>query len=363
MDHKNLSLIGFGTGGIHARIENRDLLGQAVETALKCGYNFIDTAEVYGDGSSELAVGAAVKGMDRESVFIATKFSPEHNAPEKMRTALKQSLARLRTDYVDLYQMHWPNPEVPFEETLAALRQFKREGTIKNIGLCNLSYSELKKAIDFLGDDLFSLQMEYNLADRYVERDILPLCRANNVRFIAYYPLNRGKKLSKAGDARLSEITARSGISLPQLMLSWLIAKGVMPIPGSMNQAHIQDNIKAERIRLTDCDIEVLESIYPYDIKMIKPGDIRPIGSNSRQHNTYMNLSEAMDNIYNNAPSPKELSKVVEIEADKINPIRVVKDNEGYYLAEGKIRYWAWVIAFGWERPLPCIIRQNEEDM
>lgn len=353
MDHKELPLIGFGTGGVHGHIENLDSLRKAVESALKCGYNFIDTAEVYGDGASEIAIGAAMKETDRESVFIATKFSPEHNAPEKMRIALEQSLVRLRTDYVDLYQMHWPNPEIPLEKTLAALRQLKYEGVINNIGLCNLSYSELKKAIDFLGNDLFSLQMEYSLADRYVERDILPLCRTNNVRFIAYYPLNRGGVLK----------TGVVGDWTPQqLMLSWLISKGATPIPGSTNQMHIRENIKAEKIRLTDHEIEMLESICPYDIKMIRPSDIRPTGGNSRQDSTYMNLSEAVDNIYNNTPSPRELSKVVETEAEKINPVRVVKDNEGYYLAEGKIRYWAWVIAFGWDRPLPCIIRQNEED-
>jgi len=161
----------------------------AVHGALDAGINFFDTAEMYGDGLSEERLGKALKGQRHQAV-IASKFSPEHNAPDQLRAACHRSLRLLRTDYLDLYQVHWANPEVPLADTWGELEQLREEGKVRAIGVCNLGPRDFSEVL-CLGRPTTS-QLPYNLLMRAIEFEILPRCREAGVGVLCYSPLLLG---------------------------------------------------------------------------------------------------------------------------------------------------------------------------
>jgi len=182
----------------------------AIETvfaALKRGVNFIDTAPVYGLGMVEEVVGKALAMWGtRDDVYVATKCGLEWNSrglvqrncsKDKIQKEVDESLRRLRTDYIDLYQVHWPDPKVPFEETAQVLLDILQSGKIRAIGVCNFTVEQLERANLLV--PLSSVQSPYNLFERHLEQDVLPFCRRNDVSFIAYGALCRGLLAGRIG--------------------------------------------------------------------------------------------------------------------------------------------------------------------
>jgi len=162
---------------------------RTVRHALDMGLNFLDTAAAYGDGYSEELVSKAIAGR-RDQVVIASKFNFNQSHPNGVRLSLEQSLRRLRTDYIDLFQQHWPSPHVPLADTIGELERLKKEGKIRAIGVANWMEPEW----DELGDPyrVDSLQPAYNLLWRSIETNVLPLCRRYNIAVIPYSPLCQG---------------------------------------------------------------------------------------------------------------------------------------------------------------------------
>jgi aryl-alcohol dehydrogenase-like predicted oxidoreductase len=168
-----------------------------IRAALDQGINLIDTAPVYGFGVSEEIVGRALVGL-RARTIIATKVGLEwrdgkvyrNAARDRIKAEIDQSLRRLRTDYIDLYQVHWPDPLVPIEETAAAMRELFDQGKIRAIGVCNFSVEQMQRFRQVA--PLHVLQAPYNLFERGIEADILPYCRANNIATLGYGALCRG---------------------------------------------------------------------------------------------------------------------------------------------------------------------------
>lgn len=200
-----VSVLGFGAwqiGDPQYWGEDAETNAQgAVDAALEAGINFFDTAEMYGDGGSEEALGKAL-GARRDEVVIASKVSPQHCAPEQLRTACEASLKRLGTDYIDLYQVHWPFREPSFEAAYDTLDRLRREGKIRAIGVSNFGACDLT---DWLAaGEAASNQLGYNLIFRAVEYNIAPLCRRSHVGIIAYMPLMQG--LLSGRWARLDDI-------------------------------------------------------------------------------------------------------------------------------------------------------------
>lgn len=160
-----------------------------VRAALDCGVNFFDTAEAYGHGTSETVLGKALVGR-REEAIIATKVSPRNLASEDLQAACENSLRRLGTDYVDLYQIHWPNHDVPVEETMAALEKLHAQGKVRAIGVCNFGVRDL---FDLLAVGRCETnQIPYSLLWRAVEDEIIPKCRENDLDILPYSPLAQG---------------------------------------------------------------------------------------------------------------------------------------------------------------------------
>ncbi len=359
--------IGQGCGRIGLS-ENRSYISEAEEIyalqyGIDIGMTFIDTAEVYGEGNSELLVGKALSRR-REKVFLATKFSPENSSHENVTTSLENSLRRLQTDYVDLYQAHWPNPSIPIEETMSALAKLKTDGKIKNIGLSNFSKREFMQAqANLTSFAIVSNQVELNLVDRFAEQELLPFLQSNGGTLIAYSPLDKGRNAS--GDPRevvLSRLSKKYEKTTSQIALGWLISKGnVMAIPSSSNLKHLEENAIAMGIELEKSELDEIDEIFRPRPVHIPCEAIRVSLSGEGGKMVYQTRAEAMGNHLNLAPSPLELAAYIKA-GDSVKPVRLIPSTEQdsefrYDLVEGRLRYWAWVLAFNGEKPVPAYVR------
>ncbi|RMF95875.1 MAG: aldo/keto reductase [Candidatus Schekmanbacteria bacterium] len=194
-----VSTIGLGTwaiGGMFwGKTDDAEAI-KAIEASIDYGINLIDTAPAYGTGHSEKLVGKAIKGK-REKVVVATKCGLDRKKgfiidlkPKKIRQDLEESLMFLNTDYIDLYQCHWPDPKTPIEDTMEELLKMQSEGKIRAIGVSNFDLELLKKTVSIA--PIASLQPHYSLLKRDIEKDILPFCRQNNIGILAYGSLGSG---------------------------------------------------------------------------------------------------------------------------------------------------------------------------
>lgn len=256
---RKVSVIGVGTWSLEgSRSENV----RSIRYALDHGVNFIDTAEMYG---TEDIVGEAIKGYRREDLFIATKVWPTHFAYHDVLKSCEESLKKLGTDYVDLYQLHWPNPSVSIKETMSAMEKLVDEGRIRYIGISNFSVKEMKEAMSALAKyRIVSNQLEYNVATREIEDEgIYDFCRKNGMAIIAYSPLSHGKIFGNEMILEtLTDIGKKYGKRPAQVALNWIIRKGAFPIPKASKPIHMAENIESTDFTLSDEDMKTLDSLY-----------------------------------------------------------------------------------------------------
>lgn len=209
----DVSVLSFGcwaiVGGFNWGPQDENDSIAALQAAYEAGVNFYDTAEGYGSGASEQLIAKAL-GEVRDQIYIATKVSPEHFAPDDLRAACERSLQNLQTDRIDLYQLHWPNREIPIAETLGVLDELKNEGKIRAYGVSNFGPHDLSEAL-LCEKTISSNQMAYNLLFRAVEHVVQPLCEANEVSILCYSPLMQGLLTGKfAGPDDVPDDRART---------------------------------------------------------------------------------------------------------------------------------------------------------
>ncbi len=265
---------------------------KALRAAFEAGITTIDTAEYYGNGHSERVIGEALADV-RDQVVYATKVFSNHLKHDQVMEACRRSLKNLKTDYIDLYQIHWPagswgTEHVPIEETMGALNDLKAQGKIRAIGVSNFSKAQLEEATGYGRID--SLQPPYSLFWRQVEKDARPYCVQNNITILAYSPMAQGLLTGKFGPnhkfdrgdhrsknklfkpenyqrvqqalGRLRPIAERNGISLGQLALAWIIAQpGNCAIAGARNAEQVRQNAKAGEILLSPADLDEIDHI------------------------------------------------------------------------------------------------------
>jgi aryl-alcohol dehydrogenase-like predicted oxidoreductase len=265
---------------------------KALRAAFEEGITTIDTAEYYGHGHSERIIGKALAEV-RDQVVYATKVFSNHLKYDQVMEACNRSLKNLKTDYLDLYQIHWPagswgTEPVPIEETMRALNDLKQQGKIRAIGVSNFSRAQLEEAARYGRID--SLQPPYSLFWRQVEKDTQPYCVENKITILAYSPMAQGLLTGKfgpkhefaEGDHRsknrlfkpenyervqqaldeLRPIAENKGVSLGQLALAWLIAQPrTCAIAGARNTEQVVQNAKAEDIRLSAAELEEIDRI------------------------------------------------------------------------------------------------------
>ncbi len=264
----------------------------AMRAAFEAGITAFDTAEFYGNGYSERILGEALAPV-RHQVLYATKVYLNHLKYDAVLKACEASLKNLATDYIDLYQIHWPSgsfgtPPVPIEETMRALNQLKKQGKIRAIGVSNFSRKELEEAANYGRID--SLQPPYSLFWRQTEKELIPYCQEHQISLLAYSPLAQGLLTGKFGPnhqfdpgdhrsknklfqpepykrvqkalALLRPIAAEKGVSLAQLALAWVIAQPqTSAIVGARNAQQIKDSAKAANLNLSQEDLAKLGDI------------------------------------------------------------------------------------------------------
>jgi len=231
---------------------------EAIKAGLESGITLVDTAEIY---RSEPLVAKTIEDRRRDEIFLATKVWPNHLHRDAMTKAFNGSLRRLGTSYIDLYQVHWPNPKVPIEETMAAMEQLVGEGKLTHVGVSNFNLEQIKETQSALPrSELASVQLDYSLVQRGIEREILPYCDAEGIALLAYYPLGHGKL---PNDARLDRVGSNNGRTRAQIALRWLAGKpDVFPIPRASNPEHVRDNAEAGGWELSESDRQELDSQF-----------------------------------------------------------------------------------------------------
>lgn len=354
---QQVSAIGQGTG-VHHFDEKR--LIRALQVGLEKGMTLIDTAEVYGNGLAEEIVGKAVKGR-RDKAVIATKVSPENLGYKSVLKACDGSLRRLGTSYIDLYQIHWPNPRIPLSETLEAMARLVNDGKIHSFGVSNFSKKELQDVQSISGIKAVSLQIEYNLFDRSAEKETLSYCEENKIAVLAYSPLNHAREFSESSKLNcLANLAKKYSKTASQVILNWLTSKSmVIPIPTATNPDHVKENASATDFSLSNADKAEINRVFKMEVIEIPIDQIRVLAEAQAEGKVYQSIEEAKRNKFGFTPSPLELA--VEIRKGVfLKPVSVVKSKSGnqrqrYDLTEGRVRYWAWVIAFEGNKLIPAI--------
>lgn len=364
-----LSSLGMGTGDFFWNSSlSEEKKVEIIQTGIEHGITFIDTAEGYGNGSAEITVGHAIEGL-REKVVIASKFSPEHHAYDDVLRAAEGSLKRLKTDYIDLYQIHWPNPSVPLKTTMRALKKLFRDGVMKAVGMSNFSLREIKEAQDYLEEvPLSAVQMEYNLFERTIEENhILDHCNENKISLLAYSPLDQGQ-LSAIHPNRyqvLKDLAEKYDKTVPQIILRWLMSRQqVVPITRTTTITHLLQNAEAMTFDLSEDEIKKIDVTFPIEYAQVPTGKIQVALKGEWDHPVYQTLEQALENKLNFVPSPQDLAVSIQ-KGDCLKPVRLKRrrdtsDGYEYDLVAGRIRYWAWVIAHRQDmKPIPAYIREE----
>jgi len=241
-------------------LRSRRLKVQALRLGLENGINLIDTAEIYG---SEPIVAEAIRGFNRDELFIATKVWPTHLKYNSVIKAARNSARRLGVKYIDLYQIHFPNRRVPIAETMRAMEHLVDEGLIRFIGLSNFNLNQVIEAQGALKKyEVVSLQMPYSLIDRRIEADIIPYAKRENLAILCYYPLGHGRLIREFPRDLVEMVSRNHGPRTPaQIALNWIITKhkNTFPIPRASNPMHVKENLGAVGWRLSDEEVKAIE--------------------------------------------------------------------------------------------------------
>jgi aryl-alcohol dehydrogenase-like predicted oxidoreductase len=292
-----VSVAGLGCNNFGWRIDAQSS-ATAVNAALDAGINFFDTADIYGGGQSEEFLGRALKER-RNNVLIATKFGMKmdeqrHGArPEYLRQAVEDSLRRLGTDRIDLYQQHQPDSDVPIADTLGALNELVRAGKVREIGCSNFTGDQLREAESAVpkgGARFVSVQNQYSLVHREPEQDVLPECVRAGIAFIPFFPLasglltgkyRRGQPLPEGSRAHdgfgpkvftdenlalvesLAEFAKGHGHTMLELAVSWLAAQPAVAsiIAGAKTPEQVESNASAANWKMTPDDLAAIDAI------------------------------------------------------------------------------------------------------
>ncbi|HEY6777988.1 MAG TPA: aldo/keto reductase [Thermoleophilaceae bacterium] len=260
--------LGFGamrlTGpGIWGPPDDPDEARAVLRRAVELGVNLIDTADSYGPDVSENLIAEALHPYP-DGLVIATKGGlrrtgpgqwPRDARPERLKECCEGSLRRLRLERIDLYQLHSPDPAVALEDSLGVLEELQDEGKIRHIGISNVSLEEFERAREVV--EVVTVQNRYSLVDRHSE-DVLEACEELGIGFIPWFPLATGDLANPGGP--LDEIARAHDATPGQVALAWLLARSrvILPIPGTSSVAHLEENVAARDLRLTDEDVHGL---------------------------------------------------------------------------------------------------------
>jgi diketogulonate reductase-like aldo/keto reductase len=253
-------ILGQGTWYMGDEPRRRAAEIASLRLGLDLGMTLIDTAEMYGDGASEMLVGEAIKGR-RDEVFLVSKVLPSNASRSATIAACERSLRRLGTDRIDLYLLHWRG-RTPFAETIAAFEALQDAGKIRHWGVSNMDVDDMQELMRASGGDAVSTnQVLYNLTRRGIEYDLLPQAQAHGLPLMAYSPIEQGRLTEYP---EVQDIADKHGVTPAQVALAWVLRQqGVIAIPKASSPDHVRENRAALNLKLTPEDLAELDDVFP----------------------------------------------------------------------------------------------------
>ena len=248
MGDTEVARIGLGTNRLTQAAENVEFIRQAVAA----GVGLIDTAHLYTGGQSEETIGAALSPPPAGRI-VATKggFRPGEGRPDVLRGQIEDSFRRLRTDAIELYYLHRVDPETPLEDSLAVIKEYRDKGKIRHVGLSEVGIEQIERARELM--PIVAVQNRYNLSER-AHDEVVDYCAGEGLVFVPFFPLGGD------GGSALAEIADAHGATAAQITLAWLLGRSpaMLPIPGSLSLAHVEENLGALELELSEDEYEAL---------------------------------------------------------------------------------------------------------
>lgn len=264
-DGTKVSKLGIGGWYIGDDIGAKDEEISSIRYAIDNGINLIDTASMYGNGASERLIGEALQGYKREELFIVSKVLPSHASFANTIKSCEQSLKNLKTDYLDMYLLHWRGV-YSFEETFSAFEELKLQGKIKNWGVSNMDIDDMKEILSTpQGRNCMVNQVLYHLGSRGIEFSLKPFMDKNGILTMAYCPLAQGGRLNKRllNSNAIKQVAKKHDISIMQVLLCFVLMQtNTIAIPKSSKLKHTKENINCLNIKLDEEDLALLSSEF-----------------------------------------------------------------------------------------------------
>ena len=255
-----IPVIGLGTMTL-----KENLCVELVEAALHLGYRHLDTAQNYGN-EREVGEGLRASGIKRDDVFVTTKVWFNRLAPGDLERSVDESLERLKLPWVDLLLIHWPNAQIPLDQSIASLCKVKRAGLAKHIGIANFTVAMIDEATRLAGEPLAALQIE---AHPYLDQTkVIAAARRHGMAVVAYCPLARGKV---PGDATLQRIGRAHGKSPAQVSLRFLEQQGIVPIPRTSKRERLAENLGSLEFKLSDAEMTEIGTLKKPNSRIVSP--------------------------------------------------------------------------------------------
>ena len=272
---KPLFPIGIGTWNISSTINPADPGGkyrgveplrghedqeiEAIRYSLSKGQNHIDCAEMYVGFYTDEVVGRALAGTKREDLYIADKLWKTSVGTGKVRSTVEQMLKKLGTDYLDMLYIHAPFDDAPWPEAILQIDELIDEGVVRDFGVSNFTVAQMQQAISLAKHPLAANQMNYNLLYKdEVNQSFHDFCKEHNIQIVAYQPIKRKEVL---GHETIQKIAKAHDATAAQVALAWLLSKNTLPIPKATQKAHIDENLEAVKLKLSDNEMKELESL------------------------------------------------------------------------------------------------------
>jgi diketogulonate reductase-like aldo/keto reductase len=257
---REIPILGQGTWRMGEKTSQKQAEIDALRLGIDLGMTLIDTAEMYGEGGAEKVVAEAILGR-RNEILLVSKFYPYNASYQNVIKACGRSISRLKTNYIDLYLLHWRG-SIPLSETLEALQHLKQAGKILDYGVSNFDTDDMKEALSLPGgDSIATNQVLYNLMNRGIEWDLLPLCKKRNIPIMAYSPV---EVKAFVNHPKLAAIASQHNATTTQIALNWLLRQdNIISIPKATNLNHVRENRAALDLNLSADNIEEIDRIFP----------------------------------------------------------------------------------------------------
>ncbi len=346
---------GFGFGGTFA---NKAKYTKVHKDTLKffCNCkkgNFIDTAIIYGSGASEKLIGNFDKKI-KKNLFISTKVSPENLSYKNFINSTLQSLKNLKVKKIDLIQPHWPNYQIDKNEIVKAFKYLKQQGKVRYFGLSNYDLKDVRFFKKKLGKDFQFVQEYYSIRDRSLEKNI-KYYEKYGLKIVCYSPLGTGGlKFSEKESKLLKQLSKKYQKNSVSIILNYLSSKSknIILIPNTKKIKHLKDNLESIDYKIKRTDIKKIDKSFKVKYVNLK---LKDVIYKDKKYKKIKSLQDAIENKGKLIPSPIVLANKLK-EGNKVKHIKLKKIKNKYYLCEGRLKFWAHVIAFGWNKKLEMIV-------